>query len=38
MFPVIYLPEREAAPVVLHIARAIGWMHGKIAEGLLVRL
>ena len=24
--------------VVLHIARAIGWVHGKIAEGLLVRL
>ncbi len=24
--------------VVLHIARFIGWTHGKIAEGLLVRL
>lgn len=24
--------------VVLHVARGIGWMHGKIAEGLLVRL
>jgi uncharacterized membrane protein len=24
--------------LVLHIARAIGWVHGKIAEGLLVRL
>jgi uncharacterized membrane protein len=24
--------------VVLHAARAIGWVHGKIAEGLLVRL
>jgi uncharacterized membrane protein len=24
--------------VILHIARAIGWVHGKIAEGLLVRL
>jgi len=24
--------------VVLHVARAIGWVHGKIAEGLLVRL
>ncbi|GAA0536296.1 putative membrane protein [Rhizomicrobium palustre] len=24
--------------VVLHVARAIGWMHGKIAEALLVRL
>ncbi len=24
--------------VVLHIARMIGWAHGKIAEGLLVRL
>jgi len=24
--------------VVLHMARAIGWMHGKIAEALLVRL
>ena len=24
--------------VVLHIARAIGWVHGKIAEALLVRL
>ncbi len=24
--------------VVLHIARAVGWMHGRIAEGLLVRL
>ncbi len=24
--------------VVLHMARAIGWVHGKIAEGLLVRL
>jgi len=24
--------------VVLHIARAVGWVHGKIAEGLLVRL
>lgn len=24
--------------VVLHVARAVGWMHGKIAEGLLVRL
>jgi uncharacterized membrane protein len=24
--------------VVLHIARAIGWIHGKIAEALLVRL
>src|SRR3569832_2410434 len=23
---------------VLHVARAIGWVHGKIAEGLLVRL
>ena len=24
--------------VVLHMARAIGWLHGRIAEGLLVRL
>ena len=24
--------------VVLHIARGIGWLHGHIAEGLLVRL
>jgi uncharacterized membrane protein len=24
--------------VVLHIARGIGWLHGRIAEGLLVRL
>ncbi len=24
--------------VVLHIARLVGWVHGKIAEGLLVRL
>ncbi len=24
--------------VVLHLARAVGWMHGKIAESLLVRL
>lgn len=24
--------------VVLHLARAVGWMHGKIAETLLVRL
>jgi uncharacterized membrane protein len=24
--------------LVLHLARLIGWMHGKIAEGLLVRL
>ena len=24
--------------VVLHVARGIGWMHGKIAEALLVRL
>jgi hypothetical protein len=24
--------------VVLHVARLIGWVHGKIAEGLLVRL
>jgi ABC-type multidrug transport system fused ATPase/permease subunit len=24
--------------IVLHVARAIGWVHGKIAEGLLVRL
>jgi uncharacterized membrane protein len=24
--------------VVLHIARGVGWMHGRIAEGLLVRL
>jgi hypothetical protein len=24
--------------VVLHIARAIGWLHGRIAEVLLVRL
>ncbi len=24
--------------VVLHAARAIGWVHGKVAEGLLVRL
>ena len=24
--------------IVLHIARAIGWVHDKIAEGLLVRL
>jgi uncharacterized membrane protein len=24
--------------VVLHMARWVGWMHGKIAEGLLVRL
>jgi hypothetical protein len=24
--------------VVLHMARFVGWMHGKIAEGLLVRL
>jgi hypothetical protein len=24
--------------LVLHMARLIGWMHGKIAEGLLVRL
>jgi putative sensor protein/HAAS domain-containing protein len=24
--------------VMLHIIRAIGWVHGKIAEGLLVRL
>jgi hypothetical protein len=24
--------------VVLHMARAVGWMHGKIAETLLVRL
>jgi uncharacterized membrane protein len=24
--------------VVLHVARAVGWVHGKIAEGLLVRL
>jgi len=24
--------------LVLHVARLIGWMHGKIAEGLLVRL
>ncbi|MGA7675645.1 MAG: sensor domain-containing protein [Rhizomicrobium sp.] len=24
--------------VVLHAARAIGWLHGRIAEGLLVRL
>ena len=24
--------------VTLHIVRAIGWVHGKIAEGLLVRL
>jgi len=24
--------------VVLHIARAVGWLHGRIAEGLLVRL
>jgi len=24
--------------LVLHLARAIGWMHGKIAEALLVRL
>ncbi|HEY0283612.1 MAG TPA: sensor domain-containing protein [Rhizomicrobium sp.] len=24
--------------VVLHVARAVGWMHGRIAEGLLVRL
>ena len=24
--------------LVLHVARAIGWVHGKIAEGLLVRL
>jgi hypothetical protein len=24
--------------LVLHIARAIGWVHGKIAEGLLIRL
>jgi uncharacterized membrane protein len=24
--------------IVLHIARLVGWVHGKIAEGLLVRL
>ena len=24
--------------VALHVARAVGWMHGKIAEALLVRL
>jgi len=24
--------------VVLHLARLVGWLHGKIAEGLLVRL
>jgi uncharacterized membrane protein len=24
--------------LALHVARAIGWVHGKIAEGLLVRL
>jgi uncharacterized membrane protein len=24
--------------IVLHIARAVGWVHGKIAESLLVRL
>lgn len=24
--------------LVLHVARAVGWVHGKIAEGLLVRL
>jgi len=24
--------------LVLHVARFVGWMHGKIAEGLLVRL
>ncbi len=24
--------------IVLHVARAIGWLHGRIAEGLLVRL
>jgi hypothetical protein len=24
--------------VVLHIARGVGWLHGRIAEGLLVRL
>jgi hypothetical protein len=24
--------------LVLHMARLVGWMHGKIAEGLLVRL
>ena len=24
--------------LVLHLARAVGWMHGRIAEGLLVRL
>lgn len=24
--------------VVLHVARGIGWLHGRIAEGLLVRL
>jgi len=24
--------------LVLHIARFVGWVHGKIAEGLLVRL
>ena len=24
--------------VVLHVARAIGWVHGKVAEALLVRL
>ena len=24
--------------IMLHAARLIGWVHGKIAEGLLVRL
>ena len=24
--------------VMLHVARWIGWLHGRIAEGLLVRL
>jgi uncharacterized membrane protein len=24
--------------VVLHLARGVGWMHGRVAEGLLVRL
>jgi hypothetical protein len=24
--------------LVLHVARAVGWVHARIAEGLLVRL
>ena len=24
--------------VMLHVARAVGWLHGRIAEALLVRL